>query len=170
MRYLFFLILWPVAALAQPAFDEGERMLEDVSELILSYGNGALTADDVGIAMSHATAQARLRAMTDVLSADLDADGAVTEAEFLAIQGALTPWETGRLAARLLRGDTDGDGTLSAAEVSAFVEARIAQRLSEPKLMLWADAMRFDTDNDGTLTLREADRAIRAAQAAESAT
>ncbi|MGR3468622.1 MAG: hypothetical protein ACU0CI_12170 [Shimia sp.] len=174
MRFLIVFLLWPLSLSAQSVADAiaeaPDLVLEEMSKLLLSYGDGALTQDGVDTALLHARAQARMRALSDVLSADLDADGAVSEAEFLAIADALSPWEKGRLAARLLRGDADRDGTLSAAEVAEFVDARVDQRLSSSKLILWAGAMSFDRDGDGTVTLREVHAVIEAAQAAEKAT
>jgi hypothetical protein len=95
-----------------------------------------------------------------LLSADLSADGAVSDAEVARIAPSLSANARGKLFARHATADADGDGLATGAELQDYAAAE-AMRLVPPKRQ--ADLLLlliFDTNADGWVTFAEIQKAV----------
>lgn len=94
-------------------------------------------------------ASRRADAMVLILQADLSGDGLVTRAEVARLAPALSPGTRGRLIAGFDAGDADGDGRLTAAELTGFAQAEALRLFPDDRARDLRLILLFDTDGDG---------------------
>lgn len=130
--------------------------LDSVAGLIASYGDtDGITAEEVDGSVALIRAKARTQAVTGLLTADLDGDGAVTREEVLVTEAAASATARARLEKAFVAADADGDTTVSAEEL-ADTGARAAMAALSPARMAQIKVlMGFDVDGDGKVTLAE---------------
>lgn len=117
--------------------------------------DGALMQADIDRAAALDRAYFRARALQPLMEADLDNDGAVTQAEAAARGAVLGLTGRTRLMLTQTAADGDGDGTATAAELRAHAEAAAMQAGQGADAALAAALMGLDLDGDGRLTLDE---------------
>ncbi|OYU19502.1 MAG: hypothetical protein CFE34_04900 [Rhodobacteraceae bacterium PARR1] len=117
--------------------------------------DGALVQADLDRAAALDRAYFRARALQPLIEADLDNDGAVTQAEAAARGGVLGLTARARLMLTQAAADGDADGTATAAELRAHAEAAALQAGQGAEAALAAALMGLDLDGDGRLTLAE---------------
>lgn len=138
-----------------------ERMARLATELTFSYGAGdGLTAADIDIAIDHRRAQARARALRDLLAADLNGDGRLGWLEAEAVAMSLSGRERARLFTRFGIADEDDDGTVDWGELRHYADARAFKAFSEREAAVWRGLMHLDLDADGLLDLEEVGAAL----------
>lgn len=133
-----------------------DRWQEMALGMIHGHGrDGALVQADLDRAAALDRAYFRARALQPLMEADLDNDGAVTQAE-AAARGAVLGL-TGRTRLMLTQGiaDADGDGTATAPELRAHAEAAAMQAGQGMGAAEAASLMALDLDGDGRLTVAE---------------
>lgn len=103
-------------------------------------------------------AQKRAQLLSEIMTADLNDDWAITRAELAAV---LSAHNTQRAAEIFISGDDDGDNVLSTAEIKAttaqMAEVEIGMRGAQVNLLSL-----FDFDDDGLFEVDELDRTIAA--------
>lgn len=158
------------APLAARLAENPAAVLRQADEIILGHGTGGAIRRDAilrMVAIDRAAARARL--LSQVLSADLDADGTVTAAEAQATAAARSAGARGRLLAQVAAADADGDARLTQPEMRAAAEAQAYRAVSAAREARLLDLMAMDANGDGALTLAEVRAAADAAQAAQPA-
>jgi len=141
-----------------------QRFLEDAAEMIHGFGTPGAEpgVDSAGIdtAIAMVRAEARAGAMRKLLSADLDADGAVTAAETAVLAAAAAARDRSKLISMQAEADRDGDGTATASELRAQAEEDARSSFPERRAALLRDLILFDADRDGRVTLTEVRSAV----------
>jgi hypothetical protein len=136
-----------------------DGFLEDAAGLILGYGrDGRIDAAGIERFLTVERAKQRVAAKRRLMLADLDDDGAVTTEELSVLLAADGAGPRGRLAVAHLRADADGDGTVSAAELTAH--ARAAAQSLPPGLTDLRTFLAFDRDGDAAVGLAELRRGL----------
>lgn len=145
--------------LAERARADPDGFLDEAAALILGYGrDGRIDAAGIERFLSVERARQRVAARRRLMLADLDDDGAVTTQELAVLLAADGAGPRGRLAMAHLRADADGDGTVSAGELTAH--ARAAAQSLAPGLTDMRSLLAFDRDGDGAVGLPELRRGL----------
>jgi hypothetical protein len=141
-----------------------DRYVDRTAEMIAGYG-GAEGIDANGIARYIAVTRAEARALRfrDLLAADLDNDGAVTDAEVATLAPLLGARDRGRLVRGHAQGDTDEDGVLTAGELQRLAERAGLRRVSEATAAGLQGLMAFDLDGNGLVSATEVTAVVAAA-------
>ncbi len=158
------------APLAARLAENPAAVLRQAEEIILGHGTGGAIRRDAilrMVAIDRAAARARL--MSQLLSADLDADGTITENEAQVTAAARSANARGRLLAQVAAADGDGNARLSPPELRAAAEAQARRAVSSAREARLLDLMAMDADGDGALTLAEVRAAVNTARAAQPA-
>lgn len=158
------------APLAARLAENPGAVLRQAEEVILGHGDGgAIGRAGILRMVAIDRASARARALAQILSADLDADGSVTAEEAQVAAAARGAVSRGRLLAQVAAADADADGRVSPAELRVVAEAQALRAVSPAREARLLDLLAMDADGDGALTLSEvraaADAARRAAPA-----
>lgn len=140
-----------------------DKFIADAAGLILGFG-GARGIDRDGIERFIALERARTRArvVADLMEADLDAGGAVAQAEVAVLMATLSARARGRLHLAHAAADGDGDGAVSRAELAARADAEAMARLDADEAEDLLRFLIFDLDGDGFVTLPEVSQAVAA--------
>lgn len=140
-----------------------DRVLREAASLIYGHGrDGAIDARGIGRALALARADARGRALGQLLRADLDADGALTAEEAAALDGTAALRDRGRTQLALREADADGDGRASAAELAAQAERAARERVTDADAEAMEALLALDRGGDGRVDLDEVARALAA--------
>ncbi|MEM6727560.1 MAG: hypothetical protein AAF618_03595 [Pseudomonadota bacterium] len=132
-----------------------------VIDIAYSYWRDrAVTSEAIDIAITHAHAEARARAMGDLLKADLDDDLVLSEAEIAAVELEMTGYARGLLWTGHRHADLDRDGRVDFGEMRAYAQARADQYLSQHRADMLRALMFLDMDGNGKVTVPEAEEAI----------
>lgn len=136
--------------------------LQLAASVITSQGEGGtvgLAGIDRFVAMERAMARASALRLQ---MADGDLDGSVTSDEMTARLAALAQAQNARLWGQFQAADGNGDGVLSAAELSAFGHAQALGAFSEMDEALVRMVLQFDADGDGQVSLPEVQAGVSA--------
>ncbi len=168
----FVVMLMPSVALAQGALppqmmqavkSDPSAWLQDVAALIGSAGqDGAVTADQLAVAVAVKRAAARVAAMEPLMAADLDGDGMVTRDEVTGAGHGLAAGAQAALQADFAAADGNGDGKVSKAELVALGDAAALSAMGPARLAEVKVLMGFDADGDGRVTLDEVKAGLQA--------
>jgi len=136
-------------------------------------GDGRLTRIDDELVIAMSSAQLRAAAMTQLMRADFDNDGAVTADELRIMlryerraglkgdNAAAFAAAIEQTVATMMKPDADGDGRLTYAEAAAAIQSaptfKIPGHLAPPSEV--QTLMAFDANGDGALTLPELEAA-----------
>lgn len=135
--------------------------VRDVSRIAHSYDPAQmLTPQAIEAAILHRRAQARARALRDLLDTDLNGDGAVSRGEVARIALALDGRARGLLWLRHRRADGDGDGHVNAHELRVYADHRAQQHLGARPAQAMRNLLLLDLDDDGAVSVREAEEAL----------
>jgi hypothetical protein len=139
---------------------------EAAEAVILGYGHdGAIDAAGIETMISVRRAALRASQGRRLLIADLDNDGQVARAEVGAVMPALSASQRPRLMALHRAADADGEGTVDAAELRAFIQIHAESGFDDDKAAEYRRVMLADLDGDGRVTLDEVDRVVEASRA-----
>ncbi|MEH7829739.1 hypothetical protein [Gemmobacter denitrificans] len=166
MRLLLILfVLWPGFALADPDLPASvkarilkapDRWLAEMTRLVAGFGGPAgLTSEGIDRHVAVERAAARANALRDLLSADLDGDGAVSAEEGQEMNLVLSARGRGAWALRQAAADQDGNGTLVGAEIVGFAQAQALDRFSDRRADGLRAVLAFDADGDGAVSIAE---------------
>ncbi len=148
-------------------FSNGKgAFLKRISQQLFSIApDGVVTRDALDLMMKQTVAAARARIIAELLTHDLDGDGALSVDEIGRIQsgGAAQKRLRPRLAVYLLQDDTDGDGALSFAEILALASKDVKRQRLGRVATQGEMFMAFDVNGDGMVDLAEIDRVADAA-------
>ena len=145
----------PETAVRQ-VMDDPQKYFEDMTDLIAAYGaDGAITAEQVDTSIAFEQAKARSYVMSVLVAGELNYDGVLTGDELRRTKGALSASARARLQRIFVQADADGDGKVSAGEVTDFglIAADKAVTLTEIKTTKLVIA--FDANEDGKVTVEE---------------
>jgi hypothetical protein len=155
------------APLAARLAENPGAVIRQAEDIILGHGTaGAIDLDGIRQMIAIDRAAARARLLSQLLSADLDADGTVTAQEAQATAAARSADARGRLLALVAAADADGDTRLTLPELRAAAEAQALRAVSAAREARLIDLMAMDQNGDGALTLAEVRAAADAAQRA----
>jgi EF hand len=133
-----------------------DDFVADAASLILGYGRDQ-GIDRAGIAQYVAVERARARAgaLRRMWEADLNADGAVTQAELGVLVAAAEARYRGRMMLTHEAADGDGDGTVTAVEMLAKANVMALEQFSVADEERAMAMLTLDLNGDGTLSLDE---------------
>ena len=97
----------------------------------------------------------RAAALRKLLPADLDFDGAIDRDEMTKVAAAASATVRGRFWQMHAAADADGDGRVTADELSAWGLAQAMQRVSAADEAETLAVLSFDADKDGWVSLAE---------------
>ncbi|WP_371169883.1 hypothetical protein [Aliiroseovarius sp. 2305UL8-7] len=140
----------------QKLLDKPDRFLEEITLLIVGYGDGA-SIDEVGIENFIALRRAKVRAreLRRFDLADLDGDGTITRAEL----GILITTERASARGRLLIGfrkaDLNRDDVVSPEERRRYGQIHAMKEVPDSELERLKSLLSLDENNDGRFSLDE---------------
>lgn len=170
LRWMVFLLIWPFAALADGApgvppalraqiLERPARFEAAAAAVILGYGTSkGINAQGLEDYLAVERAKLRVREMRQMMLADLDDDGAVTQREVIVAAAAQRVRARGRLWQAHRAADTNGDSTVTLAEPQAH--ARLAATDAVAREAGIRDLMRLDFDGDGFVSMQELRQAL----------
>jgi hypothetical protein len=125
--------------------------IEALTQRLLDLApDGRLTRDGLDYAIQSGTARGRSWRGSEILSFDLDRDGSLSADEVRRHRDFASAARTRELEGIMTLADTDGDGTLSAAEISEETDRSLIRDWSFAE-----DLLLMDVDGDGAVTTGE---------------
>lgn len=170
LRWIVFVLILPFAAFADGAplvsatlraqiLERPARFEAAVAAMILGYGSAqGINAQGLADYLAVERAKVRVRALRQMLLADLDDDGAVSPREVVVVVATERSTARRRLWQAYNSADTNGDGTVSAEEMLTM--ARAAATQAAARHAGFQDLMGLDFDGNGFVTLVELRQAI----------
>jgi hypothetical protein len=167
LRFLFILLIWPLAAHAdglsvdmRAQISAGPQRFEaDVAGLILGYGAAqGINAQGIEQSLAVARAKLRVREMRRLMLVDLDDDGSVTQAELFVVLSAQGANARGSLWQAHNAADHDSDGVVTTKEMQT--QARLVADQAMTRAVQARDVMQLDFDKNGYVTMPELQQAL----------
>jgi hypothetical protein len=141
-----------------------ETYLDRAATIIAGYGGtGGIDAAGIDRYIAVARAEGRALRIGDLLTADLDNDGAVTADEVETLAPLLDARKRGRLMRSYAQGDADSDGVMTAGELQAVGERAGMRRMSEAAAAALQALLAFDLDGNGLVSSAELADVVAAA-------
>jgi len=134
--------------------DYRQFLVRSANQIYEVSSKGFITADDVQMMGKIKDSRLGAQTLSGYLKFDLDRDGTVSAEEIAEQMPYLQANERQSLGQFQLEVDTDGDGSISRAEIDAAVASQIekfGQRRGEPL----ANLLIFDVNDDGRVTMQE---------------
>lgn len=168
LRWMVFALLWPCVAMAQSGglsdamrdrIIEGPDKFEAyVASLILGYGSAkGIDAQGLEDYLAVERAKRRVRELRRMMLADLNDDGAVTQAELFVVMSAQGASARGTLWQAHSAADTNADGTVTQDEMQAQARTVAARPAVEEADVRGLMALDFNKDGHvSTVELRHA--------------
>lgn len=145
---------------ARIAEDRG-AFLDAASTAIAWFGDDrGLNAAGIDDFIAAERAERRSGVMQMLLAADLSADGALSRAEVARVAPSLSPTARGKLIVRQDQADLNGDGMVSAPEMTRFAANEALRLVPDKRAENLRLMLLFDDNGDGWVSYPEVKRAI----------